>query len=114
MFAKMKSEKFQGHLATRADIWVNGWYPGDPIEFDIFPPPRPSPDARLTVSKPVDEDASFNVGVRFQMLPGGTVNHVRVRFTAAERKVEVTDAGEMIWQSRRGYMGQWFLYWTEQ
>jgi hypothetical protein len=113
MFSKMKSEKFQGHLATRADIWVNGWYPGDLIEFDIFPPPRPSPDARLTVSKPVDADASFNVNVEFDMLPGGNPNHARVRFTAEERKVDVTDAGEMIWQTRRGYMGQWFLFWTE-
>ena len=113
MFAKMKSEQFQGHLATRCDIWVNGWYPGDPIEFDIFPPPRPSPDALLTVVKPVDEDAAFNVNVEFAILPAGTVNHARVRFTAAERHVDVTDAGEMIWETRRGYWGQWFLYWSE-
>ena len=63
--------------------------------------------------KPVDADASFNVTVEFQILPAGTVNHVHVRFTAPERKVDVTDAGEMIWQMRRGYMGQWFLYWTQ-
>jgi hypothetical protein len=66
------------------------------------------------VSKPVDADASFNVNVEFDILPVGNPNHVRVRFTAEERKVDVTDAGEMIWQTRRGYMGQWFLFWTEQ
>jgi hypothetical protein len=113
MWAKMKSEQFQGHLATRCDIWVNGWYPGDPIEFDIFPPPRPTPDATLTVVKPVDEDAAFNVNVEFAILPAGTVNHAHVRFTAPERRVKVTDAGEMIWETRRGYWGQWFLYWSE-
>jgi hypothetical protein len=36
MWAKMKTETYLGRPATRADIWVNGWYPGDLIEFDIF------------------------------------------------------------------------------
>ena len=72
MFAKMKAEQFQGHLATRADVWVNGWYPGDPIEFDIFPPPRPSPDATLVLNKPVDADAAFNVSITFRFSPGTT------------------------------------------
>ena len=113
MWAKMKAEMFQGHLATRADVWVNGWYPGDPIEFDIFPPPRPSPDALMTVVKPVDQDAAFNVNVEFSFEPAGTANHVRVRFTAAPRQVEVKDNGEMIFQSGRGYEGKWFVYWSE-
>lgn len=112
MFAKMKAEQFQGHLATRCDIWVNGWYPGDPIEFDIFPPPRTSPDALLTLSKPVDMDAAFNVSVEFTFQPGEASNHIHVRFTAPRREVEVTDAGEMIFQPLRGYEGQWYLYWT--
>jgi hypothetical protein len=113
MFAKMKSEEYQGHLATRCDIWVNGWYPGDPIEFDIFPPPRPSPDSVLVVNKPVDEDASFNVNLEFCVQPAGAANHAHLRFTAALREDEVTGAGEMIWQTRRAYMGQWFLYWSQ-
>jgi hypothetical protein len=39
-----------GVSPPRADVWVNGWFPGgdgNAIEFDIFPPPRPSPTARL-------------------------------------------------------------------
>lgn len=112
MFAKMKAEQFQGHLATRCDIWVNGWYPGDPIEFDIFPPPRPSPDSFLTLSKPVDADAALDVTVEFTFAPGSATNHVHVRFTASPREVEVTDAGEMIWDYLRGYWGQWFIYWS--
>jgi hypothetical protein len=113
MWAKMKAEQFQGHLATRCDIWVNGWYPGDPIEFDIFPPPRPSPDALMTLNKPVDKDAAFNVNVEFSFQPGSASNHVHVRFTASPRQVQVTDAGEMIFQPLRGYEGKWFLFWSQ-
>ena len=96
MFAKMKAEQFEGHLATRADIWVNGWYPGDPIEFDIFPPPRQSPDSVLTLNKPVDADAAFNVNVEFNFAPASAPDHIHVTFTASPRNVNVTDAGEMI------------------
>jgi len=112
MFAKMKMERFQGHLATRCDIWVNGWYPGDPIEFDIFPPPRPSPDAILTLNKPLDSDAAFNVNVEYNFAPGPATSYVHVKFTASPREVEVTDAGEMIFESGRGYEGQWYLFWS--
>ena len=53
----LEDDLFGGIPATRVAIWVNGWYPGgagNAIEFDAFPPPRPSPDAVLHVSKPVD------------------------------------------------------------
>lgn len=113
MWAKMKAEQYQGHLATRCDIWVNGWYPGDPIDFDIFPPPRPSPDATLTLTKPVDADAALDVTVEFSFAPGFATNHVHVRFTASPREVEITGAGEMLWDYLRGYEGQWYIYWNE-
>ena len=113
MWAKMKAEMFQGHLATRADVWVNGWYPGDPIEFDVFPPPRPTPDSLMTLVKPMDADAAFNVNVEFTFEPGGTANHVHVRITASPRQVEVKGNGEMIFQSGRGYVGQWYVFWSE-
>lgn len=51
--------------------------------------------------------------MEFTILPAGTVNHAHVRFTSPERKVKVTDAGEMIWETGHGYWGQWFLYWSE-
>jgi hypothetical protein len=37
--------------ATQADIWVNGWYPGDPVEFDVHPPPRPRTPPRAWTSR---------------------------------------------------------------
>jgi len=113
MYAKMKMDRFQGHLATRCDIWVNGWYPGDPIEFDIFPPPRPSPDAILTLNKPLDSEATFNVNVEFNFAPGPAVSHVHLKITAKRRECEVEDyTGEMYFQSGRGYEGKWFLFWS--
>jgi hypothetical protein len=111
-FAKMKTVTFQGRPTTRADIWVNGWWPGDAIEVNIFPPPRPSPDSILSLNKPVDADAAFNVNLTFSFEPAAASNHAHVIFTAARREVEVTSAGEMLFQSGRGYEGQWFIAWS--
>lgn len=117
---------FGGEPATQANIWVNGWYPGhdptstvriggrgNPIEFDIFPPPRHSPDAKLVVNKPVDADAAFGVGIEWSLEPPGSPNHVHIKFTAPYREPHVTDYGEMIWEINRGYEGQWFLFWED-
>lgn len=114
---------FGGQPGTRADVWVNGWYPGfdpaggalhsgDPITFEIFPPPRPSPEATLVVNKPVDADAVAGVNLEWAMEPAGAVSHVRLRLTAPYREGHVTDYGEMIWEINRGYEGQWFVYWS--
>ena len=99
--------------ATQADIWVNGWYPGDPIEWDIFPPPRPNPDATLVVNKPIDSQAAFGIDFVNKLEPAGTANRVHIKVTAPSRHNEVTYLGEMKWQSGRGYEGQWYLYWSQ-
>jgi hypothetical protein len=112
MLALMKGVQFQGRLATRADIWVNGWYPGDPIEFDIFPPPRPTPESVLTLNKPLDAEAAFNVDLEFDLAPASASDHIHVKFTASPRQVHVTDAGEMKWETERAYEGQWFVSWS--
>lgn len=109
-------DPFGGQPATRADVWVNGWFPGgngNAIEFDIFPPPRPSPTARLTVSKPVDSQAAAGVSIEWAMRPAAAVSHVHIKFTAPLHESEVTGAGEMIWEINRGYEGQWYVYWDE-
>lgn len=112
MFAIMKMEQFEGRLVTRADIWVGGWYPGDPIEFDIYPPPRPSSESVLTLNKPADADAAFNVDLEFDFAPATAPDHVHVKFTASPRQVHVEDSGEMIWEAERGYEGQWLVGWS--
>ena len=99
--------------ATQADIWVNGWYPGDPIEWDMYPPPRPNPDATLVVNKPIDSQAAFGINFANKLEPAGTATRVHVRVTAPLRRNEVTYLGEMKWESGRGYQGQWYLYWEK-
>jgi hypothetical protein len=99
--------------ATQANIWVNGWYPGDPIEFDIFPPPRPHPDATLVVNKPIDSQAAVGINFESRMETAGATHRVHIRITAPFRKNVITDLGEMKWQSGRGYEGQWFVHWSQ-
>jgi len=93
-------------------VWANGWYPGDPIEFDIFPPPRPTPDFFLTLVKPVDAHVALDVTVEFNVAPGFATNRVHVKLTASPLEVQVTWTGEMIWEHIRGYEGQWYIYWS--
>jgi len=110
VIAIMRTVEHEGHQATRADIFVTGWYAGDPVEFDIFPPPRPSPDAFLTVVKPVDSEATRNVSIDWTF-PSFMGAHVR--FTAPLRENEVTGDGWLKWGTGRGYEGRWFVYWSE-
>ena len=56
-------KRSDGLLETLTEIWVTGHYPGSPIDVDIWPPPRPSPDAFLTVTKPTDAAAAYGVNV---------------------------------------------------
>jgi hypothetical protein len=105
---------FGGEKVTRAAIWVNGWYTGNPkIEFDIFPPPRPTRDSVLHVNKPVDTDAAQNVTVQFSLAPPGAANHVHVTFSSSYRENTVTDAGEMMFETGRQYWGKWYVYWGQ-
>jgi hypothetical protein len=109
-FALMQTEMFRGHPATRANIWLGGFYTGEPVEIDIFPPPRPSPTARLVLVKPFNSDAALDVSVDFSFISS---TQVRARFTAATRLNPVTEEGEMKWLRGRGYLGKWMVYWTE-
>jgi hypothetical protein len=109
VMASMRTTKVEGWPATQANVWVNGIYTGDPVEFEIFPPPRPSPDAILNIRKPRDSAAyGLNLEPFYSAL-----GYVRLRFTAPLRHVEVSSMGEMKMESGRGYHGIWHLYWTD-
>jgi hypothetical protein len=111
VIAYMRTEQYTGKPATAAYIWVNGFYPGDPVDVEIYPPPRPSPDASLVIIKPLDNLAARDVQVQTPSLP---VDHAVVRFSSSPRRVEVTDSGEMMWQTGRGYGGKWYVFWSSQ
>src|SRR5260370_18947148 len=112
---------FEGKQATRVAIWINGWYPGgdkNAIEFDIFPPPRPSPDAELIVVKPLDfgpggYTSAPDVTLEHSLEPPTAASHVHLRFTSPGRDMVVTSAGEMMIQTGRQYWGKWYLYWGQ-
>jgi hypothetical protein len=118
-FTGLEEVLFGGKPATRVAIWVNGWYPGgegNAIEFDAFPPPRPSPNAQLVIVKPVDNApggyrAAEDVSMEYRFSPRGIASHVHLRFTAPRRENFVSGAGEMKFESGRQYWGIWYLYW---
>jgi hypothetical protein len=104
-----------GRPATQADIWVTKFFPGgdsptEAVEFDIFPPPRPSPQALLGARTPGDQDAA--VKVTFKSL--GPFGPVRVRVTGTRGKPEVTKFGEMKPRNdlTSGFDGRLQVFWN--
>jgi hypothetical protein len=120
-FTGLEDPLFGAKPATRVAIWINGWYPGgdgNAIEYDIFPPPRPSPNALLHVVKPVDSgsgnyQAAQDVTLNFSLDPAGSATKVHLRFTATRRENPVTQEGEMLFEPGRQYWGIWYLYWGD-
>ena len=120
-FSQHEDNLFGGRPATRVAIWVNGWYPGgetNPIEFAIYPPPRPSATAKLRVVKPVDNGsggyrAAVDVDLVDSILPFGAATYVKLRFTASRRNNPINMGGEMLFRPGRQYWGIWYLYWAE-
>ena len=120
-FTGLEEPLFGGKPATRIAIWVNGWYPGgdnNAIEYDIFPPPRPTAHAVLHVVKPVDSasgnySAAEDVTLDYTIGPAGSATKVHLRFTASRRENPVTPEGEMLFEPGRQYWGIWYLYWGD-
>lgn len=116
-FTGVEENLFGNLPTTRVAIWINGWYPGfNEIEFDAFPPPRPSPDAVLHVIKPLDNAPggyreAEDVNLNYTFEPLGSANHVHLFFSSPLRENTVTYAGEMMFDSGRQYWGKWYLYW---
>jgi hypothetical protein len=111
MVASMRTVTLDGRPATKADIWINGTYSGERIDLEIFPPPRPSPNAILTLQKPLDAtsavDIEVDASIVHQMIG-------RARFSATLRRAPVTGHGEMQLEGGRVYHGRWHVFWTER
>jgi hypothetical protein len=109
LMSNMRTHKrTDGTSETVADIWVTGYYPGDPIDLDLWPPPRPTPDAFLTVVRPKDQDAALGVNLQLTTSFAGA----RVHYTAPHQEVPVDGSGKMNWAPLRAYEGEWQIYWS--
>jgi hypothetical protein len=113
VMADMRTETGAGPPVTVANIWVNGFYTGDPVDIDLFPPPRPSPNAFLFLNKPFDAQAAVDIEASYATDPDFFA-FVRPHFTASKRHAPVTYTGEMKWQTGRGYMGRWSVGWETE
>jgi hypothetical protein len=74
----MFTKTWQGKPATIGDmVYFDWWYPGESVEADIYPPPRPEPDAFPAFSLP-----KWDAGtVQYELLPKDCPNHVHLRIT---------------------------------
>ena len=116
VYASVSSATHNGRPSTQADIWVNRFFaggngPGDAVEFDVYPPPRPSPQATLGASTPGDQAGA--VTVTFKSM--GPFGPFRVRITAKPGRPEVTKYGEMKMRADDevfGFDGRLKVYWS--
>jgi hypothetical protein len=115
VYTAVRSITYNGRPATEADTWVNRFFAGgnaqtDAVEFDIYPPPRPSPQATLGASTPGNQAGL--VSVTFNPLAFGPV---RVHITATPGTPEITKYGEMKMRTDDnvfGFDGRLHVYWN--
>jgi hypothetical protein len=116
VYTAVKSVVRNGKPSTQADIWVNRFFaggsgPNDAVEFDVYPPPRPNPQALLGASTPGDQSGA--VTVTFKSL--GPYGPFRVRITAKRGQPEVTKYGEMKMRkddTAFGFDGRLQVFWN--
>lgn len=108
VFARTRSVILNsGRPAAVTYVWVNGWYSGEPVEVPLYPPPRPTPVATLSILRetgtPIDVNFTDGAGLWMKVL----------RFDASRREVDVTEPGEMKWETGRDFKGRWTLSWSQ-
>jgi hypothetical protein len=116
VYTAVRSATHNGRPATEADIWVNRFFtggtaPADAVEFDIDPPPRPSPQSLLGASTPANQTGA----VRVTFTPIFPFGPVRVRVTSTRGTPEVTKYGEMKMRTDNvpfGFDGRLHVYWN--
>jgi len=109
VMAYMRTE-YPAGPATVANIWAAGYFPGNPITLDLVPPPRPAPNAFLTITKP--KDAVGDVVVKYTTDPDFSA-YVRLQLSAPFRQPIVSSAGQLMWQKGRSYYGRWSVGWEQ-
>jgi hypothetical protein len=79
----MYTGKELGKTATIAElVYFDWWYPGEKVEIDVFPPPRPTPTATLVYHVPLwttfCKSDKGKCGIKYISTPAGPVNHVHL------------------------------------
>jgi hypothetical protein len=92
---------------------VNRFFAGgdDAVEFDIQPPPRPSPQATLGVISPGNQTGLVQV----TFTPMFSFGPVRVRVTAQRGEPNVTNFGQLKMRTDDapfGFDGRLHVYWN--
>jgi len=99
-----------GRPATDAVIWVNGFYTGADVNFQVEAPPKPAPNANLVLEKPTDVTAALGLTLQLSWKAHAVSGH----FSAPLRQMLIdANTGQMFWQTLRGYQGEWILYWDQ-
>ncbi len=101
-----------------AEIYISGSYTGAEAEFDIYPPPRPSPDAGLVLFKPKgDEGATGGIHFDVEPLPSlANPNHYHVKVTAIPLLEPHVgngkyNKGQIFFDLGRDYAAAWKVWW---
>lgn len=99
-------------LRTVAKITVNGFYNGTPMSLDLFPPPRPAPNAFMHLARTIYKDSVAGMTVDYSSDPDAS-SFIRVSFSAPFQcpGVNTPYGGQMYPIGGRKYYGQWAISW---
>ena len=83
MMINMYTGQELGKVATIGElVYFDWWYPGEKVEMDIFPPPRPTPNAMLSYSVPLwmtfCKSDKGKCGIKYITTPQGPSNHLHL------------------------------------
>jgi len=106
------SELTNGSAATVAKVVITGAWQGGGLEFDIWPPARPSADAVLQWQR---EPGIFQGGIQIATeaaLPCDNANHVHVRLTAPDFTHDGGTFGDIYYNQVARAVTAYMAWWT--
>lgn len=109
ILAYMRGEKYNNKDATVAIVWVNNYYTGQEISFNIYPPPRPTPTSKLVVAS--EKETPFKITID----EGAPLNYLQIKISSVQKHISpVGDFGDLIWTLGGGtFRGKYHVYWEE-
>jgi hypothetical protein len=90
-------------------VYLPWWYPGEVVDIEIYPPPRPSPDAELATQIPMWTDMANvqfqgldwldpKAGLTGRFVPASAPNHLSLRLVGRSDAVSppIEDRGQLL------------------